>query len=123
MLHAREPESFDAKKEDCRLQVSLSDNRKAMIAIEIKQAKHPELWTAAKTQLVDKYMKEHNTCFGLYLVGWYGADQPIVAMPGERMRKQFNTTMDLEIALQKVVNQDLKGTDKQVRVIVYDCTV
>lgn len=123
LLHAREPETFDAKKEDCRLLIALENGNKAAIAIEIKQAMHAELWTAPKTQLVEKYMREHRARFGLYLVGWYGTGQAIVAKPNQRKRNRFLNPADLERELQSQIDQDIYGTGKSVKVLVFDCSV
>jgi hypothetical protein len=119
LLHAREPEAFDAKKEDCRLQVALASGEKALIPIEIKQAMHDKLWTAPKDQLVDKYMHEQRARFGLYLVGWYGADQPVAGCK----RHCYASPDALQKALHIQVDEDLADSGKRVRTLVFDCSV
>lgn len=41
------------------------------VIIEVKCTWHPELTTAMKTQLVDRYLKANDCRHGIYLVGWY----------------------------------------------------
>lgn len=41
--------------------------------IEVKGDWHPELLTAMKTQLVERYLVAEGVSAGLYLVGWFGA--------------------------------------------------
>ena len=121
ILRAREPEAFDAKKEDCRLLIALGNGNAAIIPIEIKQSMHSHLWEAPKTQLVDKYMGEERVRFGLYLVGWYGAEQK---MHGIRLHPGANKSPeDLQLALQTHVDNALANTGKRVKVFVYDCSV
>ena len=45
------------------------------VPVEIKKSNHPELWTAARTQLMAKYMRDPNADgHGIYLVLWLGED-------------------------------------------------
>jgi hypothetical protein len=119
VLHTREQESFDAKKEDCRLQVALSNGEKAILPIEIKQAMHAELWTAPKSQLLDKYMREDRARFGLYLVGWYGSSQPVAGVKKHGNQQYQN----LEKDIQEQVDKELAGSEKRIKVVVFDCSV
>lgn len=43
--------------------------------IEVKGCWHKELYSAMKTQLVDRYLKDNQCRHGLYLVGWFNCDQ------------------------------------------------
>lgn len=45
------------------------------VVIETKGRWHLQLMTAMDTQLVNRYLKEHGTTFGLYLVGWFDSPQ------------------------------------------------
>tara|TARA_Y100000294_G_scaffold37567_1_gene33251 strand:+ start:1526 stop:2056 length:531 start_codon:yes stop_codon:yes gene_type:complete len=45
------------------------------VVIEVKGIWNDGLFTAMKTQLVDRYMKENKINRGLYLVGWYLSDK------------------------------------------------
>jgi hypothetical protein len=119
LLHAREPEAFDAKKEDFRLLATLDNGEKLLLPVEIKQAMHDELESAPLSQLVGKYMREARTSFGLYLVGWYGADQLV----GGRIRHGYASPAELESALQGRIDADLARTGKRVRVVVFDCAL
>jgi hypothetical protein len=44
------------------------------VIIEVKGCWNPELWTAMKGQLVDRYLAENDCRHGIYLVGWYACD-------------------------------------------------
>ena len=48
---------------------------KVSVIIEAKGCWHPELETAMRTQLVDRYLKETLCQHGLYLVGWFNCPQ------------------------------------------------
>lgn len=43
--------------------------------IELKGCWHDELFQAMETQLKDRYMRDSNCSYGIYLVGWYQCDQ------------------------------------------------
>jgi len=43
--------------------------------IEVKGCWHDELYQAMETQLKDRYMRDSNCSYGVYLVGWYQCDQ------------------------------------------------
>ncbi len=43
--------------------------------VETKGCWNPELWTAMKTQLLDKYLKGGGWRYGLYVVGWFNCNQ------------------------------------------------
>ena len=45
------------------------------VIIEAKGCWHPELLTAMQTQLVDRYLRENQCQFGLYLIGWFNCKQ------------------------------------------------
>ena len=45
------------------------------VPVEIKRSCHRELWTAVRTQLVSKYLRDPEAeGFGIYLVIWFGED-------------------------------------------------
>jgi hypothetical protein len=48
---------------------------RAMVIIETKGCWNPELLTAMRGQLVDRYLKDNQCRHGIYLVGWYMCDQ------------------------------------------------
>ncbi|OHB74836.1 MAG: hypothetical protein A2Z25_09655 [Planctomycetes bacterium RBG_16_55_9] len=45
------------------------------VIIEAKGCWHPELKSAMKSQLVDRYLKDNKCNHGIYLVGWYACAQ------------------------------------------------
>ncbi|MHA7630473.1 NACHT domain-containing protein [Corallococcus sp. M7] len=53
------------------------DGREAPISviIEVKGCWNPDLWTAMREQLVDRYLAENACQHGIYLVGWYACAQ------------------------------------------------
>ena len=47
--------------------------QRSLIPIEIKRAFHPDLWTAMRTQLIDRYAQDPAAQgHGIYLVLWFG---------------------------------------------------
>lgn len=45
------------------------------VVIETKGCWHPELLTAMKSQLADRYLRENQCKYGIYLVGWFNCVQ------------------------------------------------
>jgi predicted NACHT family NTPase len=45
------------------------------VIIETKGCWNPELETAMETQLLNRYMKDNQCLYGLYLVGWFNCDK------------------------------------------------
>jgi hypothetical protein len=43
--------------------------------VETKGCWHPQLLTAMETQLAQRYLRDNQCRYGLYLVGWFGCDQ------------------------------------------------
>jgi hypothetical protein len=43
--------------------------------VEVKCCWHDELYHAMESQLKDRYLRDNNCSYGLYLVGWYQCDQ------------------------------------------------
>ena len=55
---------------------SSADTRETIsVIIESKGCWHSELQTAMRTQLVERYLKDHNCRNGIYLVGWFRCRQ------------------------------------------------
>ena len=45
------------------------------VAVEIKKNNHPELWSALRSQLIERYTIDPATGgYGIYLVLWFGED-------------------------------------------------
>lgn len=45
------------------------------VVVEVKGCWHPELLTAMQTQLAERYLRDNQCRFGLYLVGWFNCKQ------------------------------------------------
>jgi hypothetical protein len=81
-----------------------------LLPIEVKGDWHPELWTAAKTQLFDKYCTDYRCAGrGLYLVLWMND-------PSSTMRRHPNdlsvtSAKALQEILQREINQDVQGIE------------
>ena len=76
----REVEIRRGEVTDIHVDAILIKERKKVIdvlkaIIEVKGCWHPELETAIETQLVDRYLRENQTKYGMYLVGWYLCDK------------------------------------------------
>lgn len=82
------------------------------VVIEVKKAHNPKVQTDIQTQLVDRYLPQHQTPFGLYVVGWYGHMPSCLG--GE-------TTRQDEKNLQKLVRKLTGPAELQVRAMVLDC--
>lgn len=48
---------------------------KVTVVIEVKCCWHEALWDAMRTQLVDRYMKDNECRYGVYVVGWFECAQ------------------------------------------------
>jgi hypothetical protein len=87
--------------------------------IETKGCWNPELNTAMKDQLVDRYLNANDRCkHGLYLVGWFYCEQ----WGDTHSRKQRTPRYGLEAAREKFANQaqSLSNESIHVRSVVLD---
>lgn len=82
------------------------------VIIEVKKAHNPNVQTDIQTQLVDRYFLQHQTSFGLYVVGWYG--NKASCLGGETLKQD-------EKNLQKLVKKLTGPAELQVRAMVLDC--
>lgn len=95
----------------------LPTNERAKVYIEVKRQQHEDLLTALQSQLAEKYLKDPESRYGIYLVGWYGVDQYEIS--DKHLLKVFNdiptTPESLQTALQKLCdhvvkdNKDIQG--------------
>ena len=60
------------------------------LIIETKGNWHPELLTAMKTQLADRYLADNDCRHGLYLAGWFNCAQWDDADPGRKRAMRYN---------------------------------
>ena len=91
-----------------------SDQRSTIsVIIETKGCWNPELNTAMRDQLVDRYLNANDRCkHGLYLVGWFYCEQ----WDDTYSRKQRTPKYGLEAAREKFANQARKFSDESVHV-------
>ena len=91
-LQHRLPNGIDATREGQYAAERRSDIRVAFggfnVPIEIKKNSHRRLWSALRTQLIDRYTTDPDTSgYGIYLVLWFGSDDttppPDAARPSD----------------------------------------
>lgn len=82
-----EKEIHAANDKRCDLHASAIVNGKRIaIPIEIKRENHPEVWTAWKDQLIERYSTNPAASgHGIYLVLWFGV-RPTIAPNGEKAK-------------------------------------
>jgi len=86
--------------------------------IEVKGCWHPELNTAMKAQLVDRYLKDSQCGYGLYVVGWFNCD----AWDESDPRRQRAPRWTADQAKQRFEWQasELSANDLLIRAFVID---
>ena len=84
--------------------------------IEVKGCWHQELKTAMQTQLTERYLKDNQCDYGLYLVGWFSCEQ----WDKKDQRKSRAPKMTLEQARKKFAcqAQELSQNEKTIRSFV-----
>lgn len=112
-----------AKVDDsrCDLQISHWTKRggELRVPVEIKRAFHPDLWTAIKDQLIDRYaLDPASSGHGIYLVLWFGADKAWLKPHPQRL--PIRNAQDLQRALTDTVPDALRH---HIRVKVLDVSV
>jgi hypothetical protein len=71
------------------------------VIIEVKGCWHKEVQTAMQTQLLDRYLAENASPYGLYLVGWFNCEQ----WDNKDSRKKQTPKMTLDEARAKLDEQ------------------
>ena len=80
--------------------------RPRMLVVEGKGQWHQDLFTAAKTQLADRYAMHPNADEqGVFLVVWYGSEEKVANVEEHK----YATSFDLYEAIEKEVPDGLKG--------------
>jgi hypothetical protein len=121
VVGAREPEVFDAKKPDARISYLLDSGMRVDVPIEVKWARHADVWDAMDGQVLRKYMQDPRIRHAVYIVGWAGAGvQYIKRGPNG---EEPSSAIELERQLQDVTNARLDGTGKSIVVHVIDASV
>ncbi len=77
-----QPEGHYADNKRSDIRVSYCDFN---VPVEIKKNKHPDLWSAIKTQLITKYTRDPGADgYGIYLVFWFGTEGCQMPPSGKR---------------------------------------
>lgn len=84
------------------------------LCIEVKGSWNPEVKTAYKTQLVDKYMDVGGADAGIFLVGWFESEQ-------EEKKTCIDKKENIEKMLE-VQEQELVGQGHKVKHLIVDCS-
>lgn len=89
------------------------------IPVEVKQAWNSEVLTSMESQLVNRYMNDINTSYGIYVVGWCDVDDWWSTEDPNRQRATIRTKDELvaELNAQAAVFEE---TGKFVRPMVLD---
>lgn len=85
------------------------------VIIEVKGCWHDELWTAMETQLVNRYLKDHECQWGIYLVGWFASD----SWDGYKRYNRKKVTIDKARTILTKQARTLSN-DKEIRAVVLD---
>ena len=89
--------------------------------IEVKGCWHQELKTAMQTQLAERYLKDNQCDYGLYLVGWFPCEQ----WDEEDGRKSRTPKITLEQAREKFAYQaqELSQNEKTIESFVMNAAL
>ena len=102
----------------CDLQVTcLASGQRSLIPIEIKRACHPDLWTAMRTQLIDRYAQDPAAQgHGIYLVLWFGPGNAKRLKPHPMRLPVPNPT-----ALARLLEEALRPEERsRIQIVVLD---
>ena len=118
----REVQVSDLNKPDITLQVTLPNSNTAKIYLELKRQHNAEVVSAIKDQLLEKYLSDPQSSFGIYGVAWYGPDYAIQ----KRLLNNIygvipQTPLDLEKCLQHYANTI--EPNGNIRVLVFDLSL
>jgi hypothetical protein len=117
------PDGVPGQRTDIHVSATLSVGstaRPVSVIIEVKGCWNPELLSAMKTQLRDRYLKENATRTGLYVVGWYAAP----AWDTTDARKQDCGRLglnELRATLEQQASELSEGV--QLEAVVLDCSL
>jgi len=110
---AREPHLIWERKPDIRLSACLDNGKEVRVHIEMKKQNNPDLYKALENQLVNKYLQESETDYGIYLVGWFDNN-----VPSFRKNKPKNAH-ELQELLQKEADELVKKSSKVKGISVF----
>ncbi|MCY0966643.1 hypothetical protein [Parathalassolituus penaei] len=99
-----EDQTKAAQRMDITVSKTLSD-KKHLLVIEVKGQWHPELYTAAKTQLKDRYSIHPDAANqGIYLVLWFGTHLEV----NDRKHK-ITSADELKTSIEATLPNELRG--------------
>lgn len=82
------------------------DGQRKLLVCEVKGQWHSEVFTAAQTQLHERYAIHPDASLqGVYLVLWFGKDEKVAG----RANKKFQSAVELEKAIMDSLPQDIVG--------------
>ena len=101
----------------CDFTVAATINgRRRLLVVEAKGQWHPELYSAAASQLNERYASHQDAeQQGIYLVFWFGPDTKIA----DRVRHEIKTAQELQERILAEMPQELRGL---IDVVVLDLT-
>jgi hypothetical protein len=76
------------------------------VIIEVKGCWNNGLWTAMKSQLAERYLKESHTRHGLYLVGWFNCPE---WNPSDSRKPPTETRLEAQERLDRQASDLSKG--------------
>jgi hypothetical protein len=90
--------------------------------VEVKGCWHQEVMMALRAQLIDRYLTDTGISHGIYVVGWFAADD---WDPKDTRRAHCAkyTTESLQAALDKQARGESAATQTAVDAVVLDCSV
>jgi hypothetical protein len=94
----------------------------ASLTIEVKGCWNPDLYSAMKTQLKDRYLQTTGDHVGLYVVGWYVCPAWTSAKVAGLVPAAGNTQAALEEALRNQAESLSDGASK-IEAFVIDATL
>ena len=115
------PEQTKVDASRCDLQATCMAigqlRQRSLIPIEIKRAFHPDLWTAMRTQLIDRYAQDPAAQgHGIYLVLWFGPGNANRLKP-HPMRLPVTNPMALARLLEAALRPDERS---RIQIVVLD---
>lgn len=100
-----EDQTQSAQRMDITVSKTISSKRHLLV-IEVKGQWHPELYTAAKTQLYDRYSIHPDAANqGIYLVLWFGTH---VAVNNQK-RHNITSAEELKASIEATLQDELRG--------------
>ncbi|WP_293268265.1 hypothetical protein [Neptunomonas sp.] len=83
------------------------DGKRRLLVIEAKGQWHSELYSAASTQLYERYSIHPDAAQqGIYLVIWFGATEKVAG----KKRHEITSAMELRKAIEETLSPELKGS-------------